>query len=140
MSKTLHRVQVVLYVMAEDEFDACGAATRARFDFSECVAKEAESLDPGWEDAIPYHADDDRTCSEILAGKMPADHPRAQSIKSPSSWVVNADGSSMKNSPGKHPWGFGATLLMIRDLMRRLFSLTQQDLKEAGVSVERMWD
>jgi hypothetical protein len=85
MSKKLHRVEVVLYVMAEDEFDACWAATNARFDVFECTAKEAESLEPEWEAAVPYNAEDDRTCAEILASKMQVGRSRRQPLKSAAS-------------------------------------------------------
>ncbi len=69
MNKKLHRVEIVLYVMAEDVFEACWAATQAPFDVFECTASEAEALDPGWEDAIPYNSDDDCTCAETLRKK-----------------------------------------------------------------------
>ncbi len=69
MEKKLYRVKVVLYVMAENESDACVAATNARFDIFECTARKADHLDRGWEDAIPYNSDDFRTCSEVLAGQ-----------------------------------------------------------------------
>ncbi len=69
MEKKLYRVKVTLYVMAENESEACVAATNARFDIFECNAKKAESIDPGWNNAIPYNADDERTCMEILTGK-----------------------------------------------------------------------
>lgn len=69
MDKKLYRVQVVLYVMAEDEFDARWAATNARFDIFECTAEKAESIDPGWEDAVPYNADNAHTCAEVFVRK-----------------------------------------------------------------------
>jgi hypothetical protein len=67
MKKRLFRVKVILYVMAENESEACVAATNSRFDIFECAAKKAEHLDPGWESAIPYNSEDYRTCAEILA-------------------------------------------------------------------------
>jgi|WetSurMetagenome_2_1015567.scaffolds.fasta_scaffold904008_2 hypothetical protein len=67
--KKLFRVKVTLYVMAENESDARVAATRAHFDIFECVAKKADRLEPGWEEAIPYNSDDMRTCSEILSSQ-----------------------------------------------------------------------
>jgi hypothetical protein len=67
MEKKLFRVKVTLYVMAENESEACAAATNARFDIFECAAKKAKQLDPGWETAIPYNAQDHLTCAEILA-------------------------------------------------------------------------
>jgi hypothetical protein len=70
MEKKLYRVKVTLFVMAENESDACMAATNAKFDIFECTAKKADHLDPGWEEAIPYNSDDLRTCGEILSGQQ----------------------------------------------------------------------
>ena len=67
MEKKLFRVRVILYVMAENESEACVAATNARFDIFECAAKKAEHLEPGWDSAIPYNSEDYRSCAEILA-------------------------------------------------------------------------
>lgn len=89
MNKKLHRVEVVLYVMAEDEFDACWAATNVRFDVLECVAKEAETIDLGWEDAVPYNSDDERTCSEIISSKMQVTQSGAKPIRSSRTWSTN---------------------------------------------------
>lgn len=75
MEKKLYRVKVVLYVMAENESAACVAATRANFDIFECAARKVDAVEPSWNDAIPYNADDDRTCGEILANKIPTGHP-----------------------------------------------------------------
>ena len=83
MEKKLFRVKVVLYVMAENESEACVAATNARFDIFECAARKAEFLDPAWEDAIPYNSDDDRTCSEIMSNKQRTIRPEAQPWKLP---------------------------------------------------------
>ncbi len=69
MDKKLYRVKVTLYVMAENESEACVAATNAKFDIFECTAKKAESIEQGWDNAIPYNADDERTCTEILASR-----------------------------------------------------------------------
>ncbi len=66
MDKKLYQVKVTLYVMAENESEACLAATNAKFDIFECTAKKAAHLDRGWDDAVPYNSDDDRTCAEIL--------------------------------------------------------------------------
>lgn len=66
MDKKLYRVRVTLYVMAENASGACVAATKAPFDIFECHARKAEHLEAGWEDAVPYNADDDRTCAELL--------------------------------------------------------------------------
>jgi len=69
MEKKLYCVRVILYVMAENASGACVAATKAPFDIFECTARKAERVDPAWESAIPYNADDDRTCEEILASE-----------------------------------------------------------------------
>lgn len=69
MEKKLYCVKVVLYVMAENASGACVAATQAPFDIFECTARRAERIDRGWENAIPYNADDERTCAEILASE-----------------------------------------------------------------------
>lgn len=75
MDKKLYRVKVTLYVMAENESGACVAATNARFDIFECSAKKAEHVEPGWDNAVPYNSDDDRTCAEILSGQQRLIHP-----------------------------------------------------------------
>ncbi len=66
MAKKLYRVDVVLYIMAENESTACAVATNINFDVFECTAEKVKFLDPAWQDVIPYNADDDRTCSEIF--------------------------------------------------------------------------
>jgi hypothetical protein len=83
MNKKLFRVKVVLFVMAENESDARSVATRARFDIFECIARKAEKVDPGWNDAIPYNADDDRTCLEILTNRQNSANPETCPIKLP---------------------------------------------------------
>jgi hypothetical protein len=72
MGKKLYRVKVTLYVMAENESEARLAATKARFDIFECRARKAEGLDPGWDNAIPYNAEDERTCAQIFASERQA--------------------------------------------------------------------
>ena len=84
MEKKLYRVKVVLYVMAENESDACVAATQARFDIFECVARKAENVDPLWKDAIPYNADDERTCAEIMNSPKITPLPKSHVMKLPS--------------------------------------------------------
>jgi hypothetical protein len=83
MEKELYRVKVVLFVMAENESASRVAATRARFDIFECSAKKAESVTPQWNDAIPYNADDDRTCLEIVINKKQTAHPMDHRAKLP---------------------------------------------------------
>jgi hypothetical protein len=56
--------------MAENESEARVAATNARFDIFECTARRAERIDPGWDNAIPYNAEDERTCAEVFAGQL----------------------------------------------------------------------
>jgi hypothetical protein len=70
MEKKLFRVRVILYVMAENESEACVAATNARFDIFECTARKADHLELGWENAVPYNSGDYRTCAEILADQQ----------------------------------------------------------------------
>jgi len=94
MEKKLYRVKVCLYVMAEDEYDACWAATNSHFDVFECIADKAKTIDPGWEEAVPYNSDDDRTCSEILANKM---RVMRSGIRVDRLWAVN-EGPSNRNS------------------------------------------
>jgi hypothetical protein len=83
MEKKLYRVKVVLFVMAEDEGEACAAATRARFDIFECAARKAEYVEPEWNDAIPYNADDERTCAEIMSDKLHIAQPETRLMKLP---------------------------------------------------------
>ena len=83
MEKKLYRVKVVLFVMAENEAEACAAATRARFDIFECSARKAEYIDPEWNEAIPYNADDERTCAEIMSNKPQAARPETRLMKLP---------------------------------------------------------
>jgi hypothetical protein len=68
MEKKLYRVDVVLYIMAEDESAACASATEAKFDVFECCPERARFIDPFWEDAIPYNSDDDLSCKEVMTG------------------------------------------------------------------------
>ena len=83
MEKKLYRVKVVLFVMAENESAACAAATQARFDIFECAARKADHILPEWKDAIPYNADDERTCSEIMSNTQPITYPQIQTVKLP---------------------------------------------------------
>jgi len=83
MEKKLHRVKVVMFVMAEDEAEACAAATRARFDIFECTARKADYVAPEWNDAIPYNADDERTCAEIMSRKPQTARPEGRLMKLP---------------------------------------------------------
>ncbi len=69
MDKKLHCVRVEMYVMAENASGACVAATKAPFDIFECRARKADHVNPEWEDAIPYNADDERTCAEVLSSE-----------------------------------------------------------------------
>ena len=69
MQKKLYCVRVTMYVMAENASGACVAATKAPFDIFECHARKADHVGDGWETAIPYNADDERNCGEILASE-----------------------------------------------------------------------
>lgn len=66
MEKKLYCVRVTMFVMAENASGACVAATKAPFDIFECHARKADHVDEEWENAIPYNADDERSCGEIL--------------------------------------------------------------------------
>jgi hypothetical protein len=91
MGKKLYRVKVVLYVMAENESEARVAATNARFDIFECTAKKADHIDLGWNNSIPYNADDDRTCAEILMSQplsSQAASPVPTRQRRPRKWIV----------------------------------------------------
>jgi|GEM_PF-1551840 hypothetical protein len=106
MEKKLYRVKVVLFVMAENESDARVAATRARFDIFECAATKAEYVDPEWKDAIPYNADDERTCSKIMPGKQQAECPGDNSVKMPryvESGIKAFDVDKRYLQPGQQP-------------------------------------
>jgi hypothetical protein len=107
MEKKLFCVKVVLFVMAENESDARIAATQAHFDIFECSARKAESITPEWEDAIPYNADDDRTCLEILTSQRQKFRTETPSIKLPSYVEAaikefNIDRRSIQ--PGQQAW------------------------------------
>ena len=84
MEKKLYRVKVVLFVMAENESDARVAATRAPFDIFECTARKPLNIDPEWNDAVPYNADDGRTCSEIMGDQQQAVRQQTVLMKLPS--------------------------------------------------------
>ncbi len=75
MTKKLYAVRVLMYVMAENTSEACVEATRAHFDIFDCTARKADRVHAGWEDTIPYNADSDRTCAEILAVERSTMHP-----------------------------------------------------------------
>ena len=83
MEKKLYRVKVELFVMAEDEADARIAATRAHFDILECSARKADYVSPEWDGAIPYNADDERTCAEILGYAPQTVHAETGLMKLP---------------------------------------------------------
>src|SRR5512146_2560594 len=74
MEKKLYCVKVTLYVMAENASEACVVATQAPFDIFECTARKADQVEPAWESAVPYNAEDDRTCGQILLDEK-ALHP-----------------------------------------------------------------
>jgi hypothetical protein len=93
MGKKLYRVKVVLYVMAENESEACVAATNARFDIFECTAKKARNVELGWNNSIPYNAEDDRTCTEILTSQPQSIEPASPSPtpvrqRRPRKWII----------------------------------------------------
>ena len=77
----MHRVKVILFVMAKNESDACVAAAQAPFDIFECIAIKAETIDPEWNDAIAYNADDERTYSEIITNAQQTTPPETSLMK-----------------------------------------------------------
>ena len=85
MEKKLYCVRVVLFGMAEKESEARLAATRLQFDIFECTARKAININPDWKDAIPYNADDERTCSEIMLNR--------QKMTTPEAWLINLPAS-----------------------------------------------
>jgi hypothetical protein len=95
MKKKLYEVKVVLYVMAEDKSDACYAATQAKFDVFECEAQRARIVDPAWLDAVPYNADDARTCSEIVAANRTDTYPTAGAMPVASTQAWKMESASM---------------------------------------------
>jgi hypothetical protein len=102
MNKKLYRVRVVLFVMAQNESEACMAATQARFDIFECTARKAENIIPEWNDAIPFNADDERTCSEILTNTRQAAYSRLQPMKLPR-YTAAATGAFDVNNRSSQP-------------------------------------
>ena len=66
--KKLYEVQMTVYVMAEDENEACSIATQFDVDIpsEDCEIYEACVVPTVWLDSIPYGSDDDKTCWEIL--------------------------------------------------------------------------
>ena len=83
MEKKLYRVKVDLFVMAENGSDACAAATQARFDIFECTARKADIVPLDWQAAVPFNADDERTCLEILGNPAQNASPETHLMKLP---------------------------------------------------------
>ncbi len=70
--KKLYEVEMVVYVMAENENEAHEAANDFEVDipFFDCKIYEAVSDYSNWMDAIPYGSDDDKTCREVLSNQL----------------------------------------------------------------------
>ena len=66
--KKLYMVEMMIMVMAEDKDDAIDVATGYGVEISshDCDVTEVVGVPQSWEDAIPFGADDDRTCKDIL--------------------------------------------------------------------------
>ena len=66
--KRLFEVEALYYVMAESEIEA---EEIRPVDISLCsrTAVETKSVNSEWFDAIPFNADDDRTCGQIIKGE-----------------------------------------------------------------------
>ena len=101
MEKKLYRVKVCLYVMAENEYDACCAATNAHFDIFECVADKAKMIDLGWENAVPYNSDDERTCAQVLTNKKQLTPVRKRLMQVNRFWGESAHPSNRERSPNQ---------------------------------------
>ena len=63
--KKLYWIDITMMVMAEDEDEAAEIAARKATP-ENCVGRLALSVPSEWRDAIPFGADDDLTCGEIL--------------------------------------------------------------------------
>lgn len=64
--KKLYEVTIGMMIMAEDEEDALFQARMADIGACNVEVVEAASILPGWSDAIPFGAEDDRICKELL--------------------------------------------------------------------------
>jgi hypothetical protein len=84
MEKKLYRVKVVLFVMAEDEAEACMRPPPGRASTSSNAQPGKQNMSlPEWDDAIPYNADDERTCAEILGNRPQTAQPETHLMKLP---------------------------------------------------------
>ncbi len=63
--KHLYKIEMLAYVMAENSFEAEHLAVRNAPNIL-CEAYPAHCVDGEWWDWIPFGADDDRTCGQIL--------------------------------------------------------------------------
>ena len=98
MEKKLYCVRVVMYVMAENASGACVAATKAPFDIFECRARKADRIDDDWQDAIPYNADDERNCAEVLAAEK-RERPAPLVIQPPVHYQSASMRMTIKSAP-----------------------------------------
>lgn len=66
--KKLYMVEMMVMVMAEDEDEAIDVATGWGIEITsyDCDVTKVVGVPQEWEDAIPFGADDDRTCKEVL--------------------------------------------------------------------------
>lgn len=74
--KKLFKVEIMVYVMAEDEYDAAMIATR-ECQPEEADVEEADNVDSRWWKAIPYGSTTDATCGEII-GEQKASRLQAE--------------------------------------------------------------
>ena len=63
--KKLYCVEITVMVMAENKEEAAEIASREALPES-CEANEAFSVPSEWYGAIPFGADDEKTCAQIL--------------------------------------------------------------------------
>ena len=71
--KKLYQVEITVFVMADDKDEAASIAS-VEAQPEDCEVWEARSVQSEWWDAIPYGADDDMKCGEILKQQRAAQH------------------------------------------------------------------
>jgi hypothetical protein len=79
--KKLYSVEITVYVMAEDDDEAKRVAVK-NCEEDSAEAWQAKSVAHEWYDAIPFGADDDMKCGEILKLQRAA-QPRLQATGKP---------------------------------------------------------
>ena len=64
----LYEIEMTVYVMAKNKVEAHEAATGFDVDIpiEDCEINEVDAVKLSWLDALPYGANDNKTCREIL--------------------------------------------------------------------------